>query len=103
MCQASRDDCLACARPVDSPTKEPLTFRIEVTLDGRVDHREGIADDETHAFFTRVMDEGEALLWGRTTYEMMESQIDGRPSPSGALSSSRGTRDREHDVRAAFA
>ena len=49
-----------------------LTFSINVTLDGSVDHREGIADDETHAFFTRLMDEAEAMLWGRVTYEMME-------------------------------
>lgn len=50
-----------------------LTFSINVTLDGCVDHREGIADDETHAFFTQLMDEGGAMLWGRVTYEMMES------------------------------
>lgn len=50
-----------------------LTFSINVTLDGCVDHQEGIADEETHAFFTRLMDEGGALLWGRVTYEMMES------------------------------
>src|SRR3954452_19945779 len=50
-----------------------LTFSINVTLDGCIDHREGIADDETHAFFTRLMDEGGAMLWGRVTYEMMES------------------------------
>ena len=50
-----------------------LTFSINITLDGCVDHQEGIADDETHAFFTRLMDEGGALLWGRVTYEMMES------------------------------
>lgn len=49
-----------------------LTFSINLTLDGCVDHREGIADDETHAFFTRLMDEGGAMLWGRVTYEMME-------------------------------
>ena len=49
-----------------------LTFSINVTLDGCVDHREGIADDETHAFFTRLLDEGGAMLWGRVTYEMME-------------------------------
>lgn len=49
-----------------------LTFSINVTLDGCVDHEAGIADDETHAFFTRLMDEGGAMLWGRTTYEMME-------------------------------
>jgi hypothetical protein len=41
-----------------------LTFSINVTLDGCVDHQEGIADDEIHAFFTRLMDEGGAMLWG---------------------------------------
>ena len=50
-----------------------LTFSINVTLDGCVDHQEGIADEETHAFFTRMMDESGAMLWGRVTYEMMES------------------------------
>ncbi|GAA2849747.1 dihydrofolate reductase family protein [Microbacterium arabinogalactanolyticum] len=50
-----------------------LTFSLNVTLDGCVDHREGIADDESHAFFTRLMDEAGAMLWGRVTYEMMES------------------------------
>lgn len=49
-----------------------LTFCINVTLDGCVDHEEGIADEETHAFFTRLMDEAGAMLWGRTTYELME-------------------------------
>ena len=50
-----------------------LTFSINVTLDGCVDHREGIADDETHAFFTGLLDQNGAMLWGRVTYEMMES------------------------------
>ena len=50
-----------------------LTFCINVTLDGCVDHQEGIADEETHAFFTHLMDESGAMLWGRITYEMMES------------------------------
>ena len=49
-----------------------LTFSLNVTLDGCVDHQEGIADDETHAFFTGMLDEAGAMLWGRTTYEMME-------------------------------
>lgn len=50
-----------------------LTFAINLTLDGCVDHREGLVDDETHAFFIRLMDESGAMLWGRVTYEMMES------------------------------
>ena len=50
-----------------------LTFSINVTLDGCVDHQEDIADDETHAFFTRLMGEGGPILWGQVIYEMMES------------------------------
>ena len=49
-----------------------LTFSLNVTLDGCIDHQEGIADDETHAFFSRLMDDSGAMLWGRTTYDMME-------------------------------
>lgn len=50
-----------------------LTFSMNVTLDGCIDHQEGIYDDETHTFFTRLLDESGAMLWGRVTYEMMES------------------------------
>ncbi|MFJ7750459.1 dihydrofolate reductase family protein [Arthrobacter sp. NPDC097144] len=50
-----------------------LTFSFNVTLDGCIDHREGIADEETHAHYTRLLDESGAMLWGRTTYELMES------------------------------
>lgn len=50
-----------------------LTFSLNLTLDGCIDHREGMANDETHAFFTRLMDASGAMLWGRVCYEMMES------------------------------
>ena len=50
-----------------------LTFSLNITLDGCIDHQEGIADDEMHAYFTELMNESGAMLWGRTTYEMMES------------------------------
>ncbi|WP_460799842.1 dihydrofolate reductase family protein [Microbacterium sp. GXF0217] len=50
-----------------------LTFSINVTLDGCVDHQEGIVDDETHAYYTRLLAASGAMLWGRVTYEMMES------------------------------
>ncbi|WP_111640355.1 dihydrofolate reductase family protein [Marinimicrobium alkaliphilum] len=50
-----------------------LTFSLNLTLDGCVDHEEGIADDETHAFFTSLMEDCGAMLWGRATYEMMEN------------------------------
>ena len=50
-----------------------LTFGLNVTLDGCCDHRVGIADDELHDYFTELMDAAGAMLWGRVTYEMMES------------------------------
>lgn len=50
-----------------------LIFGLNVTLDGCIDHQEGVADEETHALWTRLMDESGAMLWGRVTYEMMES------------------------------
>ena len=50
-----------------------LTFGLNVTLDGCIDHREGIADDELHDYFTQLIRGAGAMLYGRTTYEMMES------------------------------
>src|SRR5262250_2540093 len=50
-----------------------LTFGLNVTLDGCIDHREGIADDELHDYFTQLMDAAGAMLWGRNTYELMEN------------------------------
>jgi dihydrofolate reductase len=50
-----------------------LTFGLNLTLDGCCDHREGVADDELLDYFTQLMDAAGAMLWGRTTYEMMES------------------------------
>ena len=50
-----------------------LTFAINVTLDGCCDHREAIADDALLRYYTRLMDATGGMLFGRTTYEMMES------------------------------
>jgi len=51
----------------------PLRYSINVTLDGCCDHRAVIADAELHAHHERKLAEGDALLLGRVTYEMMES------------------------------
>jgi len=50
-----------------------LTFALNVTLDGCCDHREGIADDALLRYYTRLMDAAGGMLFGRVTYEMMES------------------------------
>ena len=51
----------------------PLRYSINVTLDGCVDHREGIADEELHHLAAEFLAEADALLFGRVTYEMMEA------------------------------
>jgi dihydrofolate reductase len=50
-----------------------LIFALNVTLDGCNDHREAIADEELHDYFTELMDAAGAMLFGRTTYELMEN------------------------------
>jgi len=51
----------------------PLRYSINVTLDGCCDHREGIADEELHRNAAENVAWADALLFGRVTYEMMES------------------------------
>jgi dihydrofolate reductase len=52
---------------------QPLRYSINVTLDGCVDHREGIADEELHRHAAENIERAGALLFGRVTYEMMEA------------------------------
>ena len=51
----------------------PLRYSINITLDGCVDHRAGIPDEETHRHATESIAQADALILGRVTYEMMES------------------------------
>lgn len=51
-----------------------LRYAINVTLDGCVHHEAGIPpDEEAMRFWTDEMERAGALLYGRVTYEMMES------------------------------
>jgi dihydrofolate reductase len=60
----------------------PLRYSINVTLDGCCDHREMIADDDLHRHAAENIEQADALLFGRVTYEMMEAAW--RPSAQGA-------------------
>lgn len=61
----------------------PLRYSINVTLDGCVHHEAGVApDDESMAYWTAEMEKADALLFGRTTYEMMQDAWR-RPSSGG--------------------
>jgi dihydrofolate reductase len=51
----------------------PLRYYINVTLDGCCDHREMFADEDLHRHAAENLDQADALLFGRVTYEMMEA------------------------------
>src|SRR4029077_2975329 len=51
----------------------PLRYSINITLDGCCDHREGIADEDIHRHAVENLNRADALLFGRVTYQMMET------------------------------
>src|SRR5439155_21498171 len=60
----------------------PLRYSINVTLDGCCDHRAIPADEDLHRHSAEILNQADALLFGRVTYEMMESAWR-PPSPAG--------------------
>lgn len=61
----------------------PLRYSINLTLDGCVDHRVGVPDEELHLYSMEIIARADALIFGRTTYELMESAW--RPPASDAF------------------
>src|ERR1700739_4065742 len=51
----------------------PLRYSINVTVDGCCDHRAIPADEELHRHAADNLNSADALLFGRVTYEVMES------------------------------
>ena len=68
----------------------PLRYSINVTLDGCCDHREMIPDDDLHRNAVKNLEQADALLLCRVTYEMMEAGwrppalAEARPEPRPA-------------------
>ena len=60
----------------------PLRYSINVTLDGCCDHRAMIADEDLHRHAIENIEQADALLFGRVTYEMMEAAWR-LPAPTG--------------------
>ncbi len=61
----------------------PLRYSINVTLDGCCDHRAIPPDEDLHRHAVELLNRADALLFGRVTYEMMESAWR-PPVPEGA-------------------
>jgi dihydrofolate reductase len=48
-----------------------VIFAINITLDGCCDHTKQLADEETHEYFTQLMQDVDLLVFGRKTYQLM--------------------------------
>jgi len=51
----------------------PLRYSINITVDGCCDHRAIPPNEEIHQHAVDSLEQADALLFGRVTYEMMES------------------------------
>ena|SRR5579871_5401185 len=60
-----------------------LRYAINVTLDGCCDHRVMVPDEALHRHATGNLARADALIFGRVTYEMMETAFR-PPAPPGA-------------------
>jgi dihydrofolate reductase len=59
----------------------PLRYSINVTLDGCCDHRAIVPDVDLHRHAREQLEQADALLFGRVTYQMMEAAWRG-PAPA---------------------
>ena len=57
-----------------------------MTLDGGCDHTAGIADDELHQHYAELLGNAGVILYGRTTYELMQFWQTLLEKPSGEKS-----------------
>ena len=49
-----------------------LIAAINMTLDGFCDHTAGLPDEEIHQHYTKLLRQADLILYGRTTYQLME-------------------------------
>jgi dihydrofolate reductase len=59
---------------------------INLTIDGFCDHTAGIADEEIHDHYTNLLNHSGVILYGRTTYQLMQFWQTLLEKPSGEQS-----------------
>jgi dihydrofolate reductase len=67
----------------------PLRYSINVTLDGNCDHQAITPDEDLHSHAVENLNQADALLFGRVTYQMMEAAFRS-PAPTGESPDARG-------------
>ncbi len=55
----------------DKEQMRKVIFAINITIDGYCGHETGIADDELHEYFTRLLQDSGVSIFGRNTYHLM--------------------------------
>lgn len=58
-----------------------------MTIDGNCDHTAGLVDEELHQHYTKLLDNGGVILYGRTTYQLMQYWQTFLKNPSGEKAS----------------
>ena len=54
-----------------------------ITIDGVYDHTEGLSDSEIHQHYADLLDNADIILYGRTTYQLMQYWQTLLTNPSG--------------------
>ena len=60
---------------------------INMTIDGVCDHTVGLPDEEIHQHYTDLLDSADIILYGRTTYQLMQYWQTLLKNPSGVKTS----------------
>jgi dihydrofolate reductase len=64
-----------------------IVATLNITLNGSCDHTSGVADEELHNHYTDLIRGSDIILYGRTTYQLMEGYWPGLVKhPSGEKS-----------------
>lgn len=73
-------------KQTDKKNMRKVIAAFNMTLDGVCDHTTGIADEELHRHYAELIDNGGVILYGRTTYQLMQFWQELLKNPSGEKS-----------------
>jgi dihydrofolate reductase len=59
-------------RKFDKKDMRKVIAALNMTMDGFCDHTAGLPDEEIHQHYTELLGQGGVILYGRTTYQLME-------------------------------
>ena len=76
-----------------------LTFSINLTINGFADHTAGIFDADLHNFFSDILDDSDVILFGRKTYQLMESYWPNAWNDSGSTESEKRFADTINPIK----